>query len=845
MRQGSHSSFSLGSVFLLVTLLSACKHPLEIQGEGDIVERLYGERGCTLQQFRSGAEACTENTVIDTAYVASYQAVAAPGWVFSHWEGTKCNTVTPEGYCEYDVGQFWIDATNEYYPDSTVPSLVAVFVVDAPTYFEEAIAEPVIADRCVNCHVEGGVAGNTRMVYRSGDSASVVEHNYGVLSDFLNADSGIPELVLSKVRGVSHGGGVQLAAGEEDYEALNEFIKREIGCFNCDDVAGGDFFAGVTMADAQATLRRASLLLAGRLPTASELNSVRNANDAKLRKAVLKLMQGDGFHQFLLRSANDRLLTDAFLSNSSGVDLRPANLAHAQYPELSNRAYEATNGDLSSGAPDQFWRWVNEMGYGMARAPLKLIAHVVENNRPYTEILTADYVMQNSALAEIYRSNINFSNDSYSNMKSGPNRGQILLDEELEIEEGAAGASRVLSHSGFIDYPITGVLNTSAFLSRYPTTETNRNRARARWTYYHFLGVDIENSASRTTDPEALADTNNPTLNNPACTACHVIMDPVAGAYRDYGVDSYYLESYGGIDSLPDQYKYPETRLAIDGETFDVQSANGSTRDYTARVSVEAGNRQIAFQFNNAKPGFENAEGFPRAVGVTQITVKFGSRVPFSEQGINLGNLENASASGSNVFDNLYAFYGDGALLTFPVNVPGDGELTITATALASVLDDGINPSFSIGVTEVEPTLYEEGDRWFRDMLPPGFNDRNTPDYEDSLRWLAEHIANDPRFAQATVRFWWQSLMKAEPLQAPAVRSDRFFDQKLRAFEQQNADIGALASDFRNGYKLKELLADMVMSPWFRANGSLRLSAKSVRRNWKESVSEPCSRQKN
>ena len=65
-------------------------------------------------------------------------------------------------------------------------------------------------------------------------------------------------------------------------------------------------------------------------------------------------------------------------------------------------------------------------------------------------------------------------------------------------------------------YPHAGILNTAAFLvKRYPTTATNRNRARSRWTYYHFLGLDIEKSASRTTDPVALADTNNPTMHQP------------------------------------------------------------------------------------------------------------------------------------------------------------------------------------------------------------------------------------------------------------------------------------------------------------------------------------------
>ena len=105
------------------------------------------------------------------------------------------------------------------------------------------------------------------------------------------------------------------------------------------------------------------------------------------------------------------------------------------------------------------------------------------------------------------------------------------------------------------DYPHAGILNTNAFLKRYPSTATNRNRARSRWTYYHFLGLDIEKSASRTTDPVALADTNNPTMNNPACTVCHSVLDPVAGAFQNYGDEGYYKDKWGGLDSLDDLYK--------------------------------------------------------------------------------------------------------------------------------------------------------------------------------------------------------------------------------------------------------------------------------------------------
>jgi len=227
-------------------------------------------------------------------------------------------------------------------------------------------------------------------------------------------------------------------------------------------------------------------------------------------------------------------------------------------------------------------------------------------------------------------------------------------------------------------------LNTEAYLSRYPSTETNRNRARARWTYYHFLGVDIEKSASRPTDPEALTDTNNPTLNNSNCTVCHEVMDPVAGAFQNYGDDGKYRSQYGGLDSLSDAYKYP-------------------------------------------------------------------------------------------------TMYG---------------------------LDDR-GP-------------YQRGDLWYRDMRLPGFNGKVVPDGDTSLQWLANEIVNDPRFATATVQFWWPALMGIEALLAPQNSSDIDYEVQLTAFEQQQLKISSLAEGFRQGssahgtYKLRDLLVEMIMTNWFR-----------------------------
>ena len=293
--------------------------------------------------------------------------------------------------------------------------------------------------------------------------------------------------------------------------------------------------------------------------------------------------------------------------------------------------------------------------------------------------------MVNWFTSQVFRSDVEVG--SFEDPKifaPGKNRGSVARDDDYLAEQVPGFGTRVLEHSGFIDYPHAGVLNDLTWLHRYPTTETNRNRARARWTFYHFLGIDIETSAPRTTDPVALADTDNPTLKNPACTVCHDRLDPVAGAYQNYGNEGFYRDKWGGLDSLPDTYKHPEW----------------------------------------------------------------------------------------------------------------------------------------FGITE--PTLYQEGDTWFRDMKAPGLDNAVQPSnrVDDSLSWLAEQIAEDPRFSTATVKFWWPAIMGVEVLIAPEVSSDADYELRMSAFRAQELQISALAEGFRTAnLNARELFAEMVLSPWFRAKG--------------------------
>ena len=413
--------------------------------------------------------------------------------------------------------------------------------------------------KCINCHVDGGASGHTRLVLTPRDVEGHEATNLAVFQDFLDAVEGGADLILNKIQGAeAHGGGVKVVAGSTDFANMERFLRALGGETTSGAISPDTLFDGVTMASSARTLRRAALLFAGRLPTQAELNAVTFGNKAILRRTIRGLMTGRGFHDFLIRSANDRLLTDAERRTVVPVN-EPRFVDHTnKLWELADEAVKNGYDRLSRYPPYRFYTYAVQ--YGMARAPLELIAHVVENDLPYTEILTADYIMANPVAAFAYGADTEFENaEDPTEFKPSEILSYYRRDNSQIVERDPVRGRRVINPGNLrTDYPHAGILNTTVFLRRYPTTPTNRNRARSRWTYYHFLGFDIEKSAARTTDPNALADTNNPTMNNPACTVCQFPMDPVAGAYQNYGNDGLFRDKRGGMDSLPTLYKYPK-----------------------------------------------------------------------------------------------------------------------------------------------------------------------------------------------------------------------------------------------------------------------------------------------
>ena len=92
------------------------------------------------------------------------------------------------------------------------------------TLYKTRVA-PIIQGTCIGCHVSGGAAGSTRLVYASGSSTSVQEANFDRVRSYIegNIKTGSQYTFLNKGQGQGHGGGNQLLRAE-DVQAVTDFI---------------------------------------------------------------------------------------------------------------------------------------------------------------------------------------------------------------------------------------------------------------------------------------------------------------------------------------------------------------------------------------------------------------------------------------------------------------------------------------------------------------------------------------------------------------------------------------------------------------------------------------------
>lgn len=141
-------------------------------------------------------------------------------------------------------------------------------------------------------------------------------------------------------------------------------------------------------------------------------------------------------------------------------------------------------------------------------APLRLIEHVVAEDRPYGEIVTADYQLADPAVAGAW--------------------GLTHAGDGWQVVDPPA------------DLRAAGILADSWLFARHGSTISNAGRGRANaisraLLCFDFQNRDIEIDASvNLADPNEVAEA---VQKNPSCVACHQQLDPLATFFAGYKLD--------------------------------------------------------------------------------------------------------------------------------------------------------------------------------------------------------------------------------------------------------------------------------------------------------------------
>lgn len=148
--------------------------------------------------------------------------------------------------------------------------------------------------------------------------------------------------------------------------------------------------------------------------------------------------------------------------------------------------------------------------YGINRSieesALRLIEHVVTTDRPYSEIVTADYLLANREVATVW-GNLDVTGDGW----------QVAHWTDAR--------------------PRAGILSDPWIFTRYQSTPSNKGRGRANAVSkallcYDFLSRDVEiDSNINLADPAVVDDA---VVKNAACASCHQALDPLASFFQDY-----------------------------------------------------------------------------------------------------------------------------------------------------------------------------------------------------------------------------------------------------------------------------------------------------------------------
>jgi len=272
------------------------------------------------------------------------------------------------------------------------------------------------------------------------------------------------------------------------------------------------------------SLVRVSMAIRGKRPSAAELGAV-EAHPERLEQLVSGYLESDDF------GATIRDLYNEALQVRVAASLFPAGFA----------ARDELEGED-----------VQRIGVSVTEAPLRLIEHVIREDRPLTEIVTAKYTLADGYVARVWG-----------------------------LEYVGTGASWEVTHyaDGRAE---AGILSDSWLYTRHSSTFSNKNRGRANAISRALLCHDYTQRSVEldvTIDLADPAQVSNAIANNPTCVSCHQTLDPLAAHFASFYplfvpslLDAYPFQGYAPeLDALfsvkdPGYFGYPSGDVAYLGQ---------------------------------------------------------------------------------------------------------------------------------------------------------------------------------------------------------------------------------------------------------------------------------------
>ncbi len=393
------------------------------------------------------------------------------------------------------------------------------------------------AKSCLKCHQAGGDAEDSDFILtdpsREAAPGGALQQNEEAFTRMakVKEPDGRYRILLKAVGELKHGGEAVLQTDSTRYRLLERFVRQMNGepvVPSADPSAapGMDqpFMASVTLLSPHRLWRRLALQLGARLPADAELTLIKEKGASAIAPLMDTLMQENAFYQRLEEGFNDIFLTP-------GIDDVAENVLSYEHFEKTRHWYQHWEFPDIKDAKEKEragWRLADDYREAIKGEPMALISHIVRHDRPFTEIITADYIMVTPHSARGY----GIYDDIKSQFKN-PQNHMEYIPVRLKALKGRNKENDQESATGF--YPHAGLLSTFQYLKRYPTTETNRNRLRVRLYFQQFLGTDIMQIAPRVNDAAAAtAKYKVPVMEAADCVVCHRIIDPLAGVFQDY-----------------------------------------------------------------------------------------------------------------------------------------------------------------------------------------------------------------------------------------------------------------------------------------------------------------------